>query len=276
MCVNKIYLRIFLMFSIIMSFGCGNDDDGCSTIDVACPEFDQCEYLRQNPLTADFSHVDATYDGSNTTCTSVVEITESDTSYFGLHTFRAKYRPTNLNSVDISYEWQFGSDPNVRTGEVVELFFNENVGPSVNVTLTTTINSSNCSEFDSATVSSSKVMRLIDADISPSKLLGRYEGNNDNEGPERVIRIARYLNGFQYGINNLFDNCPSNQEGNTLFVGLNYKHLLIPESNSDGCKFTCGSGKLSEDNNTITINYTTRSDDGTETDHQFIGTRIED
>lgn len=270
---NIQYLLLLLpVLLILTTLGCGDDDDNCSVIEITCPQFNACEFIRQKPANASFAHIDTvTLGGRIYPCNFSVELNEIDTSNWGLHTFRANYELTNVNSALVEYEWKFGSDPNIREGRIVELFFEENIASSVDVRLVTTVNPVNCQNLG---VTSDTAVQTVyfNTDFS-TKMVGQYRGRNDGETEDRLIEIGPFSNGGQFGLNNLFDNCPQTT-GTTLFVSLNYKHLTIPGSRSDGCKSACGGGKLSPDGNMLTIDYSTRDAAGLESAHRFTGIRI--
>lgn len=199
-----------------------------------------------------------------------------DTTFGGLISFKS------LDSTATSYVWRFSTDPRERPGrEVSADFFYGTTSGAQDVTLTLKRDVLDCPDRNADSITVTKSIFIINS-LNPQfdgrPLIGKFRGNNRSE-PELGDFTIEFFYDEAYTamrVKNLPRNAINGERLNNAFVTDNYKSFFIPPSENSCCSRIYGSGQLTPDKRSLTIDYKVYNKVTEKwTDLVWEGTRIE-
>ena len=264
---NAPYLLFFLFIFFQIYTSCKKDDDCQDAADPLCSNYDPC--LGAVETDADFGFYSRQV-GHDT----VYWFSARDTVY-SLHGARIYFRAHHAME---SYEWKVGSDPRVFRDSVFDLDFDENIQGNIVVRLIVTNGpKTDCFPRDDGrdTVSKSFYLKPID-ELKEVPMFGKFKGHDEGYPDiEFVVEISPEDAGLR-GLPNDCDVFYAPPWGAFDFIGWQWDFIIDPQPNY-ACGDPEGEGHVSDDRNTLTIEYSLEDSLIPEVRHdmKFIGTRIQ-
>ena len=234
---NKFFFLLFIISLLI--FTCGKDDE--PPVNCECGELPNADFTISQGI------------GFN-----------EDRRYFESDTILKG--PVKVESVNqlLSYEWKIGTDPTIRTGKSVELDYD--VLGEIEVTLIGHWTpDKDCFPNDNGVDTVMKKFYLVPR--LDAKYFGDFEGYYESE-PDSLVTI--YINNLSR-----IHNIPIGCFENDLAAWGTYRHFFMRKYDAKNpCPIPKGWGTISDDNQTLTLDYEIWDLDLSErVKRKFIGTR---
>jgi len=259
---------LLLLLGVWLGIGCVEQQVQCTDpTNRSCPNFDPC--LVTPAANSSFVVIDTVYgnQAADTTLSFVVDTVKTGENL----TFRANTKRM------ASYEWKIGSDPQVFTEPVFELYFFDFIGP-VSIRLVTTAQDEYaCLRPDELTDTSYYQVEIIDLGPYESPVFGKFRGTS-TANPTESYEVEVLGEGedlwHSFRLFNLQTPC-LDEYPIGIRLGFGYDWFVSSHSSSfDRCRNIVVVGQLSEDKRTLTIAYTYDADDGKRVHEVFTGQRI--
>ena len=243
---SRFNLIIFISLLLSLGYSCTPDDDlpppdPCLTAPAPDPTFSMYRSLERTVLGEEVE----------------VRLEVRDTVYFGAINFEA------AGGYD-DYQWTIGSDQRVFDEREFWLHFPVYIADGLEVSLTVAEDFAECSERELETASSTQRFDFIHIPYDEPHLYeATFVGNNKKETdqPPFEINLAKdpdgrlHLRDFPRGAKN-------DDFFNDIGIRPDYKQFIFLSNNSSCCFYARGIGTISDDRQTLRIDYRYRNEAG--------------
>lgn len=265
--MNKSKIYLLPLFFVLLIGACRKEEEFCDDpADRNCPNFDVC--TEAIPANSDFIIVSSVNGPADT----IIDV-EIDTSYGGSKSY---YKAVVSEGLD-SYAWRVGADPNVFTGNEVNINFSGFVGDIIVTLETAALDDMMCLSAGQLNDTKSKTINYASSGAVGS-IFGRYIGSieNDEGGQEYEVVVDnsfppyRRLRGLP-----LPSDCDYATVGIPLYRGYQFfVSTFTQEGPTPRCRNLTVVGRINlDDSNEIRIEYVYDDDDGNRKEVVFVGQR---
>ena len=262
---DMLALKLLLLFFLTL-FSCNPDDDispACDDPrDLRCANFDPCLAFAEPD--ASFAMVDSTLAGSRS-YEAKGQVADTIWAGWGLF-FRANQRYNE------EYEWRFGSDPQPRYGDEVYLSFPSGTRGDIPVTLITKVrNPYDCTDETSLYDTTTQILTVIES-YQMAPIFGSFTGRDEGSSEQPYTIHVKFWDDIEtHRLENFPNNC--DDFGNKMQIRPSWRNFQISRDGPLACGRPHGTGTLSSDHRTLTIEYSVLNEAGERVSRTWVGER---